>query len=282
MRLASKERVSFRETQAFRWFRLRKRCLQYLRYRPDQAKTVLYVVGCQRSGTSMLHHLFRLDWSTVTYDEVSPLSAGDDEEHLRWTSLDLVRDRIGADRAPFVVAKPLVESQQLDRLLDLFGDTRAIWMWRGYLDVATSNLAFFGEGNGHEDLQHLLGGEGPSWKRENLAPATVERIRAAYGPNLAPLDAAALFWYARNSLFFERGLDADPRVALCSYDELANRPGEVMRRAYAHVGRPYPGNRIIADVQAPRRRNQENAVLDATVASMCNELQERLASIPGI
>ena len=69
MRLASKGGIGWREKQAFRWFRLRKRIHQYVNFRPGQAEATLMVVGCQRSGTSMIHHVFRNDFRTATFDE---------------------------------------------------------------------------------------------------------------------------------------------------------------------------------------------------------------------
>jgi len=135
MKLAAKAGVSSGERQAFRWFRIRKRIRQLLVHKQGMDKTVLLIVGCQRSGTSMIHHLFRLDWDTVTYDEVSPLSSRDHAESLRLNSLSEVQGLIAADRAPFVVCKPLVESQNLDHLLALWPITRAIWMYRDFRDV---------------------------------------------------------------------------------------------------------------------------------------------------
>ena len=76
MRLASSDGIALGEREAFRFFRLRKRIRQFFKHPVGMDKTVLFIVGCQRSGTSMIHHLFRLDWDTVTYGEISPLSHG--------------------------------------------------------------------------------------------------------------------------------------------------------------------------------------------------------------
>ena len=211
-------------------------------------KTVLFIVGCQRSGTSMIHHLFRLDPDTVTYDEISPLSSGDDVEGLRLNPLPQVRIRLQADRAPLVVCKPLVESQNLDKLLGLMPRTNAIWMYRDFRDVAKSNLEYFGDRTGHTDLAPVLAGDQTNWRAERLASADREIIRKLYRPNLAPLDAAALYWYARNSLFFSGGYDRDPRVRTCCYGDLVTQPAKVMSAAYAFLEQDYPGDRIVADV----------------------------------
>lgn len=276
MKLASRSGVGFWEKTAFRCFRARKRLRQRLRYRPGQDKTVLLIVGCQRSGTSMLHHLFRRDPDVVTYDEISPLSTGDPVEGLRWNPWPEVRQRILTDRAPLVVCKPLVESQNLLALLDLFPRSRAIWMYRDFHDVVLSNLEYFGDRNGHQDLQPILTDDQTNWRSEHLSAAARQVITELYSPDLPAADAAALFWYARNSLFPSGALDADERVQLCNYDDVVARPAATMAAIYRFIGRPYPGDQIVGDVFSGSRGRGRTVELTPPVVAICAELQSRL------
>lgn len=280
MRLASEGGVSRAERLAFRWLRCRKRAYQFARYRPGSAKPVLLVVGCQRSGTSLMHHLLRLDFGTVTYDEVSPLSVDDRVEGLRWSPLSAVAARFRADRAALIVAKPLVESQNLDRLLDAFPDGRALWMYRDHHAVALSNVRYFPPGTSHRDLEPILGGDDANWRAERLGEDTRRLIAAIHRPDLPALDAAALFWYARNSLLFERGLDGDPRVRACRYDDLLADPAGIMRAAYEFIERPWPGERIVADVGTATPRRGQAPSFDPAVEEACNRMLERLERVP--
>ena len=279
MRLASKGGVDFREEQEFRWFRLRKRVRQLFTYRRGADKKVLFIVGCQRSGTSMIHHLFRLDWDTVTYDEMSPLSSID-PKHFRLDPIDMVHERIMAQRAPLVVAKPLVESQNLGDLLDAFPEAKAIWMFRDFQDVARSNLRYFGEDTGHRDLQPILAGDTGNWRAQHVAPSTLKTLQDLYAPDLPSHDAAALFWYARNRLFFTRDFVQDPRVGLCRYEDLVSEPARVMTAGYEFIGRPYPGDRIVADVFSSSKGKGRDLDLTPAVGSLCRELLDRLESLP--
>jgi len=276
MRLASANGVGLVEREAFRLFRLRKRIRQLFKYRSGMDKTVLFIVGCQRSGTSMIHHLFRLDWDTVTYDEISPLSSDDPIEGLRLNPLPEVQARILRDRAPLVVCKPLVESQKLDVLLDLFPATHAIWMYRDFRAVVLSNLKFFGPDTGHRDLAPIVAGDETNWRAEKLAAADRDIILDIYSPELDPHDAAALYWYARNSLFFSRGYDKDPRIRLCRYGDLVARPAVVMARAYDFLGKPYPGDRIVEDVFSGSRGRGRDLDLSPPVRDLCEGMLSRL------
>jgi len=280
VRLASKDGIGWGEKQAFRWFRLRKKAHQLLRYRVGCPKTVLFIVGCQRSGTSMIHHVFRSDFQTVTFDEVSPLSSADAVEGLRLNPLDDVRRKITAARAPLVIAKPLVESQNLEHLLAAFPGSRALWMYRNFQDVARSNLRFFGENNGHRDLQPILAGDQGNWRAEHLDPRDREAITDLYRPDMDPHDAAALFWYARNSLYFSRGYAGNERIRLCRYEDLVSTPGPVMAAVYDFVGRPYPGDGIVADVFSSSKGKGRDLVLAEPVRGLCRDLLERLDAQP--
>lgn len=276
MRLASDGPIGFREEQAFRWLRLRKRAFQFVRYRPGAAKPVVLVVGCQRSGTSLMHHLLRLDWHTVTYDEESPLSAGDRVEGLRWAPLPDVARRFAADRGALVAAKPLVESQNLDRLLAAFPGARALWMYRDFGAVARSNTRYFPPGTSHRDLVPILAGDESNWRAERLGAGARDLVRRLYRPDLTADDAAALFWYARNSLLFDQGLDNDPRVRTCRYEDLLLDPAGVMRAVYGFIDRPWPGERIIADVEPAPARAAAPSGLDPAVAEACAGMLARL------
>lgn len=281
MRLASKGGIGWREKQLFRWFRLRKRIHQFLKFRPGGEKTILFIVGCQRSGTSMIHHQFRLDFDTVTFDEISPLSSRDTAEGLRLNPLPEVAALFASVRAPFVLAKPLVESQNLTALLDAFPDSRALWMFRHYRDVVRSNLRYFGRENGLKDLLPIVEGDETNWRAENLGAEDRDTIRRLYSPDMDPYDAAALFWYARNSLFFSRGYPADSRIRTCRYEDLVTNPAKVMAGIYGFVGRPYPGDRVVAGVFPDSKGKGRDVDLSPPVREVCEDLMRRLEAEPG-
>lgn len=281
MRLASKGGMGFFERQSFYLFRVRKRLGQVGKYESGAPKKLLFIVGCQRSGTTLLHHIFRLDHHTATYDEFSRLSR-EDTERLGLDPREKVMARIATDRPPLIVAKPLVESQNVRDILDWAPEARAIWIYRDFRDVAASNPEYFGGDKGHRDLAHILATDDANWRLQNMDPDDVEKIRTVYTPDIGPHDAAALFWWARNSLFFSRACHEDERVALCRYFDLVNHPGVVMRRAYDFVGRPYPGDHITQDVVTDSAGRGRDIPLSDGVRDMCEALLARLDASPGM
>jgi hypothetical protein len=93
-----------------------------------------------------------------------------------------------------------------------------------------------------------------------------------------PWDAAALFWWARNALFFERGLQLRSDVRTCRYEELVAEPLRVLRGVYALLGRPFPEQRL-AGVSAASIGRGRVITLSADVALLCEEMLARLEQV---
>ncbi|MFO7653996.1 MAG: sulfotransferase [Candidatus Krumholzibacteriia bacterium] len=281
MRLASHGGVNFRDTQRLRILRVRKTVYQLLRYRAGCPKTVGLIVGCQRSGTSLLSHIFRLDLDCRTYDEKSVLSSRDTEDNgFRLDPVPEVRERLRADRAPLVVLKPLVESQRTRALLDDLPGSRAIWCYRDYRAVAASNVAYFRRHlNAVRDLEPIVAGDPRNWRSERLSVETREQVRSLFSPDMDLHAAAALFWWVRNRLYFEQDLGADERVTLCRYEDLVSQPADAMRSIYRFLGRPYPGDRIVGDVVTTSRRRGREIELPAPIQRLCDDTLAELDAV---
>ena len=278
MRLAAKDGIGQGERQRFRLRRLGTRLYQLFRYRRSIPKTVLLIVGCQRSGTTMAHHFFRLDRDAVTFDEYSPLSRRD-PVGLRLDPREEVVPRVLGVRAPLVVAKPLVESQNLADLLGWFPRARAVWMYRDYRAVARSSVNHFGAEGPHEDLAAIVAGDPADWRAEHLAAADREAVLDLYRPDLDPHDVAALFWYARNSLVFSRAIAGRDDVRLCRYEDMVAAPARIVRAVYDFAGRPYPGDDIVADVLSGGGRSAP-VEFEPPIAALCVDLLARLEAAP--
>jgi hypothetical protein len=227
----------------------------------------------------MVYWIFERDLRTKIYREASELSSDDVIERIRLNSLPAVQKTLAKDRQPIIVIKPLAESQRAAELLDYFPGSKIIWLYRHYQDVASSNLKAFGRNQGIEDLRPIVLRRPCNWRSENVTEETWQTIRHFFAEEMNPYDAAALFWYARNRLFFEQGLADNPRVYLCRYEELVRAPADVMRRLYAFLDLSYPGDHIVKAVRSRAvgavgkdRRFQ----LSAAVELLCAEMLERL------
>jgi hypothetical protein len=96
------------------------------KYDYSQPKMALFIVGCQRSGTTLMNWIFEGDLNAKVYPEVSKLSSEDPRKQLRLNPLPKVKAVLDKDRAPLIILKPLVESQNTLQLLDYFEDSKAL------------------------------------------------------------------------------------------------------------------------------------------------------------
>ena len=244
----------------------------------DGTKAAVLVVGCQRSGTTLMLDLFDADPRTVVFPERSSLSSAA-EGRLRLRPLPEVRRRLERIRSPLLVLKPLVESQKLPVLLDGLENAYAIWMYRRAESVAASDLGYFGLANGERNLRLLLTNEPPNWRGEFVPEATRAVLARHYRRGMDPYDAAALFWWARTSLFFDLRLDHRPDVRLCSYEQLIADPEPSMRSLYEFVDVKYPDREITRSVHRQAAGRGKNVALSPQVRRLCDELWERLEGV---
>lgn len=233
----------------------------------------VYVVGLQRSGTNML--MRGLDEAPET--EVRNENDRAVFERFRVRSTQVLRRTIVSSRQQFVFFKPICDSHQLDRFLDLEGVVpgRGLWVYRDVDARARSEVSKFGPANlwALRDIAAGLGAQ--RWQGERLTAAAVELIRSFDLDAMTPHSAAALFWVVRNELYYTLGLDARPDVLLVSYDEFALHPEAQMRRLCAFVGVSY---RHDLDRHVDRRESHGSGRLDIgpRLRGLADEMTERL------
>lgn len=265
-----------RRNVSFGLLRVYKDLLQRTGARFDGSRTVLMIMGCQRSGTSLTYWIFERDFGTRIFRESSVLSSADKVEGLRLNPMPEVLRELDRRQVPVVVMKPLVESQRATELLAQIPGSRVLWLYRHYQDVASSNLKAFGQDNGVKDLRPFVAREADNWRSQNASAETLAVIDQFFTEDMNPYDAAALFWYARNQLFFDQRLAENPDVILCRYEDLVLRPSETMQGIYAELGVAYPGDHIVQDVHPQSVGKGRQSRLSPEVEAVCQALLDRL------
>jgi hypothetical protein len=252
-----------------------------IRARPSERRVVL-IFGCQRSGTTMLQQTF-LDrsWRVLILEEHDRrlVGPGPGPEETTWQEYSAVLGRIR--RLPFeaVAAKPLVESATATELMDAAGVVKAVWMVRHYAEVARSNVSRFGMENPYRDLQPIRSRDAADWRYRGATEETWETITALSNRRLTPFDAAALFWWTRNQLYFDQRLWEDDRIRILRYERACNEPDEVIRSLSDHIGVRLPLGSIV-----PRVRAQPVPLLtrelDPGVEALCRKLWDSFDGCP--
>lgn len=208
---------------------------------PEQQ--ILMIIGCQRSGTSLINRIFARDFNISVYRESSRLSSNDSTQtghfKLRLNSFQALESDLVKDKSPTIVLKPLVETQNILRLLDYFPQSKALWMYRGYKDVVNSFLNKFSLNVGIRNIKAIVDGNTGFWYSESIPHPVRSTLIEFYRDDIQPADAIALFWYVRNSFFFELELHLNPRVMMCKYEHMVSYPNQFINYIYSFLGKRF-------------------------------------------
>ena len=236
-------------------------------------KRILFILGCQRSGTTLLQDVFDADRGAKVYGEFSRITLTAKRPNLRLRPLPEVRSIIAREPARFVVAKPIAETQYALELLAAFPGSRVLFLYRDYAAVAASNLKLFGERNGINNLRPIVAGETDNWRSERVPPDVRAVVLRHFHEQMKPYDAAALFWYVRNRFFFDLGLSTRPDVLLLRYEDLLRDPAGRMKGIYRFAGAPFTSRGIALVRPEPVRARIE---LSPGIEELCAGLLARL------
>ena len=237
---------------------------------------VVFIVGCQRSGTTLLTLIFERDYSAKVYGEFSRLSSMDVEEGLRLNPLNDVRETFEKSGYPLIVTKPLVETHRLLELQEYFPGSKAIWIYRNFEDVASSDLVEFGAGNGVRNLRPIVLNTPGNWRAQGTSQTTRELISEYFTEGMSNQDAAALFWYARNSLFFDMCLAENPAVIMVKYEELVTRPTRILSQIYDFIRQDLPATNLYKGVNGKSIGKGGSIDLSPPILELCSSMLERL------
>lgn len=261
-----------------RWiYLIKKEALQL--FKPyTEKKKILFIIGCQRSGTSLMSEIFEKDSNAKTFSEFSKLSSKDDHK-IRLNPFPSVKEDLLKVRVPLLVLKPLVESQNALELLKGFDGSKALWMYRDYNDVASSNFKYFGINNSISDLRPIVENESGNWRSEKVSKNVREIITSHFSENMNLHDAAVLFWYARNSLYFELGLDHNPDVLICKYEDLVTNSERVVKTIYGNLKQTYPGSKIHKMIHTNSLKKGKSIKLSPEIEQLAKGLLGKLDKV---
>ncbi len=241
---------------------------------PGTTKVPVFIVGCNRSGTNMVCRAIGASPHGWDYPE-REFSLAFNGYYLRadWVVERLVR----FTPAPIVAFGSILDSQFVDELLARFDGARAVWVYRRYPDVANS-CARMGWGDHLRDLVRWVARgelERLGARGRRVAGETVSLFRELARGDLTDEEAASLYWYLRNQLFFDLGLPGDARVLLVQYEDAVLNPEEAFRRIFRFLGFPYHPV-VIREVSADRVGKHPRPAIGPAIAEVCDDLQARL------
>jgi hypothetical protein len=254
---------------------LAKRSYHLVSFSPIAPKAIGLIMGVQRSGTGAMVQAFENDWNCRTFGEDGGLALGENApRHMRWRwkPYDEVARLLQRERAPLLIAKPLVESQNARAILEHIPEARIIWAFRDYRDVALSGQKHFGSERIKFNLRTILEGQ-EHWYSENVDEKTRNLVVDFYDERRPIYDLRALGWLVRNSLVFQYD---DPPIVFSNYDDLVTNPGRAMRRLYDFLERPYPGDHVVRHLHPRSVKRGSDVGISHDIRQLCEGMLEGL------
>ncbi|HEY6566691.1 MAG TPA: hypothetical protein VI341_04150 [Actinomycetota bacterium] len=193
---------------------------------------------------------------------------------------DQIRSLVLKSGHRYSLFKPIIDSHRVGELLDTLGTPspgRAIWAYRSMEGRVRSAVTKFGSSN--LDAMRAIAEDGGAgmWQAGGLTEERLEFIRSFDYSAVSPKTGAAIFWFVRNSLYFDLGLDERADVTLACYDEFIAQPEPAMRSLTTFLELDFDPN-LIAHVRAQPHRPARTADpdIDPSVTAVCSALFDRL------
>ena len=239
---------------------------------------ILFIIGCQRSGTSLMNRIFTREPNTSVYRESSQLSSKDSTNlrKLRLNSFEEIKSTLAKNYAPLIVIKPVVESQNALQLLENFPESKILWMYRNYKDAIRSYSKRFSGNRAIIDLKPIVEKDRKNWRAEKASDYVHSIIIKYFSEDMSQYDAIALFWFARNQLFYELNLDQNSKVFICKYEDLVAQPIEMMKTIYQFLNIDFQKVRGIDEVHSKSVGKGDVIELSPSIDKLCHDLQEKL------
>jgi hypothetical protein len=115
------------------------------------------------------------------------------------------------------------------------------------------------------------------WQAQGLTDDLLDLIRSFDYSDMLPEAASAIFWYVRNSLFFNAGLESCDRVLPLAYEDLVSDPATRMRGVCKFVGGHFRDS-MVRDVHAKSIGLRESKI-PPDIQALCAPLYERLHDV---
>ena len=249
----------------------------YAALRPCASPRLAFIFGCQRSGTTLLRNFVGLDQRFRDIGEGDPPYFHQDaERYLRLVKDSELEALVKKQNSPWVLLKPLHDSQRAVELLENFEGSRGIWIFRHYDSVVQSHLGYY-QHDPMDYLRPLRQKDVNSWMLSGLEHQTMERVceLLEMADSSIP-DLYAVFWYARNSLLFQHLKRTN--LLVVAYENLVASPHQCLVAFNEHLGMELSTKALLVPNQQ-RCNSPVGFKLRPEIEHACKLLLQQLSSL---
>ena len=92
---------------------------------------------------------------------------------------------------------------------------------------------------------------------------------------MKPHDAAALFWFVRNSFYYDLGLNENKKILLMRYESFVLDPFNQLSKVYNFIGRKIPVSLNENNIHKKSVKKGQDIDLSPEIEELCEELYQK-------
>jgi hypothetical protein len=237
----------------------------------EDSKNILFVVGNQRSGTTMILTQLNKHLRVDAYGDVS-----DALLHFRLKEFNYIRKIVNQSNAKVIIFKTLEDSHRIIEFLEEFNSSYATWIFRHYYDVVNSCIK---KNWGKKYREYITKISKKIYfdycEPLNLTEKNIKFIQNFYHSKISDETCTALIWYLRNTIYFDYNLYKNPKVLTVSYEKLVTQPENEMSNILKFIQLE---NRLPAFKGVHRKsiKKDSQPKIDSQVDDACSKLYQKL------
>lgn len=230
-----------------------------------EPQAVIWIFGCQRSGTTFLENIFRHDLDSVVFGEFSELAIAKDRTVLKQN--DQLKNIVLSNNAKYAVIRPLFESDRIEELLNIHPNSIGIWMYRDFEAVVDSMLRKW------DDQFFLISkknetNDNGKWRLEELAVEIQNEKKEPYEQYIS-------YWKSRNKIPFKFPDLINNKLLLINYSDLTDNPEKIISGIFQSVGIDSKLINYKPDIRKPRTKSTD-FLIHTDLKEECDELMSKL------
>lgn len=191
----------------------------------------VFIMGCGRSGTTMLLDMFHRDIRIESLGEGDPLIA-EKNFMLNYKKLSIA---IYYSKAPVMVMKPILNTFDAKHILLTYDTSQVFWVIRDYKDMVASSLIKFGDRVSRFMSELVQNNEGDNWISRGIHPDTLKLLRELDSTGFSASDWMGLVWWSVNRTLIIDNLLKFKRLKLIRYEDFVNSEDNISS-LYLNIG----------------------------------------------
>lgn len=232
----------------------------------------VFIMGCGRSGTTLMLDIFHSDIRIEALGENNPKVAN----KIFKLEYSKIHGTINQSKAQIIALKPILNSFDARKLISEYNGSVIFWLIRDYKDMVSSSLIKFGDKVANYMKELVVNNRGDNWLSQGIPISTVTRIRKLNIQQLKSQDWMALIWWSVNHTILIDDLKSFDRFHLIKYESFVQNHEFYLKKMY-RIMKMNPKQLSKFRVHSGSIGKGVDIRIDKDIEKMCKELMIKLS-----